>query len=168
MQERAKADALKQIPQSERATARFEYENDKPIGKAVKRDTPLTPALQRLPNGSWKLVLPSCVFPSWRGDGLPGHMTTLLPKHPIARGLPEKWDVNQTEMYDEPFHVPEPEEVVFEERWDKGERFRSGCVWHIGRGRVFYFRPGHETFPVYKQAEPVRVLENAIRWAAQR
>jgi pimeloyl-ACP methyl ester carboxylesterase len=67
-------------------------------------------------------------------------------------------------MYDEPFHVPSPDEVVFEERWDKGEHFRGGCVWQIGKGRVFYFRPGHEIFPVFKQAEPLRVIENAARW----
>jgi trehalose utilization protein len=69
-------------------------------------------------------------------------------------------------MYDEPFHVPPPDAVVFEEHWDKGEHFRSGCVWQVGKGRVFYFRPGHEVFPVYKQAEPLRVIENAVRWLA--
>ena len=67
-------------------------------------------------------------------------------------------------MYGEPFHVPAPDEVVFEESWDKGEYFRSGCVWKVGKGRVFYFRPGHETYPVFKQAEPLKVVENAARW----
>ena len=82
----------------------------------------------------------------------------------ISAGLPATWDVAQTEMYGEPFHVPPPDEVVFEEKWDKGEHFRSGCVWRVGQGRVFYFRPGHETFPVFKQAEPLLVVENAVRW----
>ena len=82
----------------------------------------------------------------------------------MAEGLPAKWDVGQTEMYDEPFHVPAPDDVVFEERWDKGEFFRSGCVWQVGKGRVFYFRPGHEIYPVYQQVEPLRVIENAVRW----
>ena len=90
----------------------------------------------------------------------------MLPEHPIAAGLPAKWDVPQTEMYDEPFHVPAPDAVVFEERWDKGEHFRSGSAWTVGKGRVFYFRPGHETYPVYRQAEPLRVVTNAVRWAA--
>ena len=67
-------------------------------------------------------------------------------------------------MYDEPFHVPEPDEVVFEERWAGGEWFRSGMARRIGKGRVAYFRPGHETFAVYKQVEPLRVVENAVRW----
>lgn len=163
MQERAKSDAIFQIPEAERKTARIETRNESPFGRLVKRDTPLTPSLTR-EEGIWKLTLPACVFPAWRADGAPGHMTTLLPQHPIAKGLPEKWDVAKTEMYDEPFHVPSPDAVIFEERWDKGERFRSGCLWKVGKGQVFYFRPGHETFPVYLQAEPLQVLENAVRF----
>jgi trehalose utilization protein len=166
MQDRAKADALAQVPEAERATAKWEFLNEAPIGKGVKRDGPLTPALTR-EGDLWRLVLPFCVFPAYRPDGAPSRMTTLLPQHPIAAGLPAKWDVTQTEMYDEPFHVPTPDAVVFEERWDKGERFRSGCVWHVGKGRVFYFRPGHETYPVFQQAEPLKVIENAVRWLAK-
>jgi trehalose utilization protein len=67
-------------------------------------------------------------------------------------------------MYNEPFHVPPPDETVFEERWDTGEHFRSGHVWKIGKGRVVYFRPGHEIYPVYRQERPLRVIENACRW----
>ncbi len=165
MQERAKDDALAQIPAAERATAKFEYSNQNPYGKVPRRDAPLTPSL-RQEDGVWKLALPGCIFPAYRGDGAPSHVTTLLPEHPIAAGLPLKWDIAQTEMYDEPFHVPKPEAVVFEEHWDKGEHFRSGCVWQVGQGRVFYFRPGHETYPVFKQAEPLRVVKNAARWLA--
>ena len=165
MQERAKADALKQLPESERASARWEFVNDQPYYKGVKAGAPLTPSLVQV-GGVWKLTLPQCVFPTYRTDGAPGHLTTVLPQHPIAAGLPARWDIPQTEMYGEPFHVPAPDEVVFEEQWDKGERFRSGCVWQVGQGRVFYFRPGHETYPVFKQAEPLRVVENAVRWLA--
>ncbi len=165
MQERAKADAVAALPEAERATAKWEFVNDKPYYKGVKADAILTPRVQK--NGDiYTLVLPQCVFPAWRADGAPGRMTTLLPDHPIARGLPVKWNVNQTEMYSEPFHVPPPDEVVFREDWDKGETFRSGCVWRVGKGTVFYFRPGHEMFPVYKQAEPLKVVDNAIRWIA--
>ena len=67
-------------------------------------------------------------------------------------------------MYDEAHHVPTPDEVVFEERWPTGDWFRSGCVWNIGKGKVFYFRPGHETYPVYKQEAALKVVENAVRW----
>src|SRR6185436_8158303 len=88
MQERAKADALAEIG---KPGADLKLSNDKPIGKAVKRDAPLTPSLRKIEGGGWELTLPACVFPAWRGDGAPGHMTTLLPKHPIAADLPVKW-----------------------------------------------------------------------------
>jgi trehalose utilization protein len=160
MQERAKADALAKIPKG----AKLEFTNEKPIGKMPSKDKPLTPSLEKISDTQWRLSLPQCVFPAYRADGAPGHMATLLPDHPIAKGLPAKWDITHTEMYNEPFHVPEPDAVVFEEHWDKGERFRSGCLWNVGKGRVFYFRPGHETFAVYQQDEPLKVLENAVRW----
>ena len=164
MQERAKADAIKEIPEAERATSKWEYLNENPYRKMVKSDTRMTPFFEKGEGSVWRLTLPQCVFPTWRADGAPSHVTTLLTQHPIAKGLPATWDIPQTEMYGEPFHVPPPDEVVFEEKWDKGEHFRSGCVWQVGKGYVFYFRPGHETFPIYKQAEPLRVIENAVRW----
>jgi len=164
MQERAKADAILKVPEADRASAKWEYLNESPYQKGVKADDRVTPWVQKLEGNVWRLTLPQCVFPAWRADGKPSHVTTLKPKHPLAAGLPEKWDIPQTEMYGGVFHVPEPDEVVFKEEWDKGERFNSGCVWKVGKGRVFYFRPGHETYPIYKQAEPLRVVENAVRW----
>ncbi|MFO0902251.1 MAG: prolyl oligopeptidase family serine peptidase [Pirellulales bacterium] len=169
MQERAIEDAKRQMAaggDGGEAPGKLELVNDKPIGIPVQRNSSLTPRLDRH-GDRWQLHLPACVFPGWRGDGAPSHVTTSAPDHPIARGLPRTWHIAHTEMYDEPFHVPEPDEVVFEEKWDKGERFRSGCVWRVGRGRVFYFRPGHETFAVYHNAEPLRVIENAAHWLGQ-
>lgn len=163
MQDRAKADALAQVPADERATARWEFLNENPIRKTLARNAALTPSLAQK-GEVWQLTLPQCVFPVWRADGQPSHVTTLLPEHPLAAGLPAKWDIAQTEMYGEPFHIPKPDAVVFEEHWDKGEHFRTGCAWNVGKGRVFYFRPGHETYPIFKQAEPLRVMENAVRW----
>lgn len=167
MQERAKEDAMAQVPPAERAAVQWEYANENPIYKGVERNAPLTPSVTHQGN-RWRLVLPQCVFPAYRPDGAPSHVTTLLPSHPIAAGLQAHWDVPQTEMYDEPFHVPPPDSVIFEERWDKGEHFRSGCLWRVGKGRVFYFRPGHESFPVYTNAEPIRVIENAVRYLGAR
>lgn len=164
MQERAKDDAKAAMPADRREGAQLEVVNDQVIGVGVKADAKLTPFVEKTGENEWRLSLPACVFPAWRADGMPGKMTTLLPDHPLAAGLPAKWEVRQTEMYSEPFHVPPPDAVVFEERWDKGEHFRSGCVWKVGRGRVVYFRPGHESYPVYRQAEPLKVLENAVRW----
>ena len=168
MQERAKADAIKALPEVERATAKWEFFNDAPYYKGVGRAARITPFVEKGEGNVWKLTLPACVFPVYRNDGMPSHVTTLLPQHPIATGLPVQWDIPRTEMYGEPFHVPAPDEVVFEEKWDKGEHFRSGCVWQVGKGRVFYFRPGHETYPVFKQVEPLRIVENAVRWLARK
>lgn len=159
MQARAIADARKQLGNA----VPLRYRNENPMGKVPKADDELTPNLVQHEE-TWELALPLCVFPSWRADGAPSHVTTLAATHPIAKGLPAQWDIAQTEMYAEPFHVPKPDVVIFEENWDKGETFRSGCVWNIGKGAVFYFRPGHETYPVYRQKEPLQVLENAVRW----
>ena len=168
MNERAVDDALAKLKPEQRKTARVV--RIAPLSyTAPKRGAPRTPSVkERIEDGKVVLEvrLPICCFPAWRADGKPSHLRVLLPKHPIAAGLPEKFTLPSTEMYDEPFHVPPPDEVVFEERWDRGERFRSGCVWRLGRGRVFYFRPGHETFGVYRRPEPLKVLDNAVRWLA--
>jgi trehalose utilization protein len=70
-------------------------------------------------------------------------------------------------MYDEPFHVPEPDAVIFEEKWDKGEHFRSGSLWSVGKGKVFYFRPGHEIYGVFLEENPLKIVANAARWMAE-
>ena len=137
-----------------------------------KADARLTPYAEqrKYPDGRVKVTahLPLCCFPAYRADGKPSRVRVLKPDHPLAKGLPAEFEVPHTEMYDEPFHVPEPDEVVFEERWAGGEWFRSGLVWRVGKGRVTYFRPGHETFAVYKEKEPLRVVENAVRWLGEK
>ena len=163
MNERTKEDALK-LAGGEKVL--IEY--IKPEHKAPKAEDPLTPNFKAGTNAAGmkvlRVALPNCVFPSWRADGAPSHVTTLLPEHPIAKGVPLHFDVAQTEMYNEPFHVPTPDAIIFEEKWDRGEHFRSGCVWKVGKGRVFYFRPGHETYKVYFDPIPLKILANAIAW----
>lgn len=124
--------------------------------------------MKKFPDGSEKatVYLPYCCFPAYRADGKPSQVRVLKPDHPIAKGLPAKFELPKTEMYAEPFHVPEPDEVVLEERWAAGEWFRSGMVWKLGKGRVFYFRPGHETYAVFKEKPVLQLLENAVRWLA--
>ena len=46
-----------------------------------------------------------------------------------------------------------------------GEVFRSGVTYKRGAGNVFYFRPGHETYPTYHDANVKRVINNAVHWA---
>jgi trehalose utilization protein len=68
-------------------------------------------------------------------------------------------------MYGEPFAIPTPDEMIFLSWFEGGEAFRSGCTWKRGNGKIFYFRPGHETYPTYHQKEVRLVLQNAARWA---
>ena len=88
------------------------------------------------------------------------------PSHPIAQGLGAHIDIPAEEMYGELFDVPTPDDLVFISWFKGGEVFRSGCCYHRGHGKVFYFRPGHETFPTYFQPEVRQVIANAAAWAA--
>jgi len=90
---------------------------------------------------------------------------TVSPAHPIAEGLPPAFVIPQEEMYGEFFDVPQPDELVFISSFTGGEVFRTGCCYRRGWGRVFYFRPGHESYPTYYQQEVRQVIANGIRWA---
>ncbi|MEX0943092.1 MAG: ThuA domain-containing protein [Pseudomonadales bacterium] len=74
-------------------------------------------------------------------------------------------ELPNAEMYGEQFDVPEPDELLFISWFEGGEVFRSGAVWHRGRGRIFYFRPGHESYPIYYNQEILKVIANGVRWA---
>ena len=102
----------------------------------------------------------------WREIGENERLWVVDPSHPIAAGLGQYIDIPHEEMYGEFFDIPQPDRLVFVSWFPGGEVFRSGCCYHRGRGKVFYFRPGHETFPTFYQAEVRQVIENAVRWAA--
>lgn len=103
----------------------------------------------------------------WREDGKHERLWVVDPTHPIAAGIDRYIEVPQTEMYGEYFDVPTPDELVFISWFAGGEVMRSGMVWKRGAGKVFYFRPGHETYPIYHQSEVVRVIENACRYVGK-
>jgi len=88
------------------------------------------------------------------------------PSHPITQGLPPCFELPHEEMYGEPFAIPEPESLLFISSFEGGEVFRSGCTWTRGAGRIFYFRPGHETYPTYYDPNIKQVLKNAVHWAS--
>jgi trehalose utilization protein len=102
----------------------------------------------------------------WRDDGEIERLWVVEPGHPIANGLGEYIEIPKEEMYGERFEIPAPEELVFISWFEGGEVFRSGCCYRRGKGKLFYFRPGHETFPVYHQPEILQVITNAVFWAA--
>ncbi len=102
---------------------------------------------------------------TWREAGERERLWVTSRNHPIAAGLPDHFELEQEEMYGEPFGVPEPLETVFVSWFQGGEVFRSGLTYKRGAGSVFYFRPGHETYPTYHDANVQTVLTNAVKWA---
>ena len=87
------------------------------------------------------------------------------PGHPIADGLDEQFEIPATEVYGEPYDIPEPDRTVFVSWFEGGEVFRSGLCYRRGRGRIFAFRPGHEEYPIFHQEEIKHVITNAVEWA---
>ncbi|HUB86979.1 MAG TPA: ThuA domain-containing protein [Verrucomicrobiae bacterium] len=163
MNERTREDAAKEIP----AGVKTEFVLPTVYKDPLPTD-PLTPRIEmtNAPDGSKlaRVFLPICEITGWREAGIPSHVTTLLPDHPIARGVPAQFDIPQTEYYVEPFHVPKPDAVIFQETWAVSGPFRSGMLWTIGKGKVFYFRPGHETFTAYFNTNVLKIIGNAVEW----
>jgi trehalose utilization protein len=112
-----------------------------------------------------KLMGTNCSL-TWREVGEKERLWCVAPSHPIAQGLPPYFEIPHTEMYGEYFDIPEPDTLVFINWYQGGEVFRGGSCFHRGRGKIFYFSPGHETFPIYYQPEVRQVIANAARWAA--
>jgi trehalose utilization protein len=102
----------------------------------------------------------------WREAGERERVWVVNRGHPIAKGLGESFVVPQSEMYGEPFAVPEPLETVFISWYQGGEVFRSGLTYQRGAGRIFYFAPGHEVYPIYHDPNVSQVLRNAVVWSA--
>lgn len=112
-----------------------------------------------------RLMGTSCQL-KWRERGEKERIWVVEPGHPIADGLGEHFEIPHTEMYGERFDIPRPDELIFMSWFPGGEVFRSGCCFYRGKGKIFYFRPGHETFPIYYQPEVQRVICNAVKWAS--
>jgi trehalose utilization protein len=110
-----------------------------------------------------KLLGTSCNL-KWRDDDRE-RLWCCNPSHPIAKGVPEYIDIEHEEMYGEFFDIPEPDELVFIGWFAGGEVFRSGCTFHRGYGKIFYFQPGHEEYPVYMDRNIQKIINNAVHWA---
>ncbi|WP_417899027.1 ThuA domain-containing protein [Bacillus haimaensis] len=101
----------------------------------------------------------------WREADEKERIWVVSPGHPIAEGIGEYIDIEREEMYGEHFDIPDPDELVFVSWFEGGEVFRSGCTYKRGKGKVFYFRPGHETYPTYYHEKVQKVISNAVKWA---
>lgn len=112
-----------------------------------------------------KLMGTSCDL-KWRQVGEKERLWVVNPSHPIVEGIGEYIELEKEEMYGEFFDVPEPESTLFISWFAGGEVFRSGCTYTRGKGKIFYFRPGHETYPTYHHPQIKKVIANAARWSA--
>ncbi|MFW3497491.1 ThuA domain-containing protein [Aerococcus viridans] len=112
-----------------------------------------------------KLMGTTCDL-KWREDGLSAKVWNVNPSHPITQGVGEWIDLEQEEMYGEHFDVPAPDELIFITGYPNGEVFRGGMTYRRGNGKIFYFHPGHETFPTYYHPTIQQVIKNAVHWAA--
>ena len=102
---------------------------------------------------------------AWRNSADTELVWNVSPSHPIAEGVPMPIVIEEQETYGEYFDIPAPDELVFLSTFSGGEVFRSGCCWRRGKGKVFYFSPGDQDYPVYHHPDVQRVLANAVRWA---
>ena len=123
-----------------------------------------------LHSGHWskifkRLMGTSCAL-RWRNGDDRELVWTVDPTHPVAAGVPSPIVIPAQEMYGEFFDIPAPDELVFVSSFTGGEVFRSGCAFHRGRGRIFYFSPGDQDYPVYHHPDVRRVIANAAVWAA--
>lgn len=112
-----------------------------------------------------KLMGTTCNL-KWREVGERERIWVVEPGHQITTGLKEFFEIEHEEMYGERFDIPAPDELVFISWFKGGEVFRSGCCFYRGSGKIFYFRPGHETYPTYYNPEVLKVIANATRWVA--
>lgn len=101
----------------------------------------------------------------WRINDEKERLWVVDPSHPIVKNIPERIEIPEEETYGERFEIPTPDELVFVSWFSGGEVFRSGCCFKRGLGKIFYFRPGHETFPIYHRDDISRIISNAIEWA---
>lgn len=142
-------------------------------------DEVVTKVWERVLNGMGLVVLHSGHFSKifkklmgttcdlkWREADERERLWVVDPSHPIVDGIGEYIELEKEEMYGEHFDIPSPDEVVFLSWFEGGEVFRSGVTYHRGNGKIFYFRPGHETYPTYHNEEIQRVITNGVKWAA--
>ncbi len=114
----------------------------------------------------FKLLMGTTCNLSWRENGDMERIWNINPAHPITQGIGRYFELPHVETYAEPFGIPNPDEVLFMGWYEGGELFRSGCTFHRENGRIFYFQPGHESFPIFYDKNVQTIVRNAVRWAA--
>lgn len=112
-----------------------------------------------------------CGWSYYTDDGAKLDMVVKAPTHPICKGVKD-FTIPHTERYGDPFQCPTPETVLFDGIYtmkdDKTEHCLQGFTWTIGKGRVMYFQPGHEGYPIYFMPEVQQIFRNGVQWVASK
>lgn len=116
----------------------------------------------------FKLLMGTPCNLTWRESSDSEYVWVTDPSHPITAGIDRAIFLSGEETYGEPFSIPNPDRVLFIGSYSGGEAFRAGCLFQRGNGQIFYFQPGHETFPTYHIPEVQTVIRNAVRFVAPR
>ena len=167
MQEKAAQDALERLAPQMRENAVVKFQGKIQWKQpAVDERNHIGTRYSFREDGSVEVLVerPHCVFLRCCTPRQPSQIRVINPDHPLVAAVPRTLELPATEMYDEPFGVPEPDELILVESWQGGETFRSGALWNLGRGKVFYFRPGDQQYPVFKEPHVLKLLENACVW----
>ena len=114
----------------------------------------------------FKVLLGTSCNLTWRESGDSETLWVIEPAHPITQGIDRYFTLEHEETYGEPFVIPTPDKLLFIGSFSGGEVFRSGCLYERGNGKIFYFQPGHETYPTFKVPEVQNVIRNAVRYVA--
>ncbi|WP_338787615.1 ThuA domain-containing protein [Metabacillus sp. FJAT-53654] len=112
----------------------------------------------------FKVLMGTSCDLKWREADEKERLWVVDPTHPIAEGIGEYIELEKEEMYGEHFDIPAPDELIFTSWFEGGEIFRSGCTFKRGNGKIFYFRPGHETYPTYHNEQVQQVIKNAVKY----
>jgi len=116
-----------------------------------------------------KLLGTPCSWGEYVADGTSAEIIVKEPNHPICKGV-TNFKLPKIERYGEPFKCPTPEAVPLDGLYTrpdgKTQPGRMGLCWTIGKGKVFYFTPGHETYNDYHRPEVRQIFINAVEWAA--
>lgn len=168
MEEKAKQDALERLPEADRSNAVIQFKGMRVWKKRPTHAREKTVDRYSFKDGKIEVMIerPNCVFQRCCTPMQASQIRVLDTQHPIVKGIPKTFTIPETEMYDEPYGIPEPDVLILDESWKGGEHFRSGCLWKLGKGEIFYFRPGHETYNVFKQENCLKIVQNAIHYLA--
>ena len=114
----------------------------------------------------FKALLGTSANLCWRESGDSEILWVVEPSHPITRGIDRYFKLDAEETYGEPFVIPTPDKLLLLANFSGGEVFRAGCLFERGNGKIFYFQPGHETFPTYYNPDVQTIIKNAVRYLA--